>query len=75
MGPHQERDKGKEEMTQMCKCGKIEEITTGGNLDRYTIHDSITGELIYAVCPHGFAYIDKRKTATFPPYDNDGQTA
>jgi hypothetical protein len=74
MGPHQDRDKG-EEVTQVCKCGKVEDITTGENIDRYTIHDATTGELIYAVCHHGIVYIDKRKPATFPPHDNDGQTA
>jgi hypothetical protein len=52
-------------MNQVCKCGKVEGITTGGNLDRFVEYDS-TGQIVYAICQHGFAYIDKRKPPATP---------
>jgi hypothetical protein len=55
-------------MAQVCKCGKVEEITTGGHLDRFVEYDG-TGQIVYAVCSHGFVYIDKRK----PPAISSGK--
>jgi|WetSurMetagenome_2_1015567.scaffolds.fasta_scaffold365600_3 hypothetical protein len=45
-----------------CACGR-EINTTVGQMDRYTIWDQ--GELVYAVCSHGIAYINKYKNKKY----------